>query len=122
MKLSLASLFLLFLLVGWLAPLSDAQVTEATLKLNVTERTAQFDRKAITLSKREFDVLALFVKRGTGIVTREEILTKVDADCEIMDRTIDSYISHLRTKLKKAGGEKIKIAAVYGSGYRLEEK
>ncbi len=101
----------------------DAQILSfGLLKMNLTERTVQFDRKAMKLSKREFDVLALFVKRGNGIVSRDEILTKVDEDCEIMDRTIDSYISHLRAKLKKAGGEKIKIAAVYGAGYRLEEK
>lgn len=45
----------------------------------------------------------------------------IDKEGEIFDRTIDSHVSHVRSRLKSAGITNIKISSVYGLGYRLEK-
>ena len=72
----------------------------------------------LDLSKREFDILALLARKGSGVVTRDEVLATIDSDAHIYDRTIDSHLSHLRKKLRRAGATE-RISPVYGVGYRL---
>lgn len=57
-----------------------------------------------------------------SVVTRDNLIAALDKSEEMIDRTIDSHISHLRTKLRKAGLAGIQISPVYGLGYRLEKK
>ncbi|MBK9038006.1 MAG: winged helix-turn-helix domain-containing protein [Bdellovibrionales bacterium] len=44
------------------------------------------------------------------------------ARSEVFDRTIDSHISHLRSKLKVLLKDSLQISCVYGVGYRLDWK
>ncbi|AGH94922.1 response regulator transcription factor [Pseudobdellovibrio exovorus] len=91
------------------------------LSLNKDARMAKFGEYTIELNRREFDILAYFVQRAEMIVTREALVLNLDKDSEIFDRTIDSHISHLRKKFRKVGVNSIRIASVYGLGYRLEK-
>jgi DNA-binding response OmpR family regulator len=80
---------------------------------------AQAQGQPLKLGKREFALLKLLVAAGGDVVTRERMLDALDCDADIYDRTLDSHLSHLRRKLKDAGAG-LRIAAVYGVGYRLE--
>jgi DNA-binding response OmpR family regulator len=71
------------------------------------------------LAKREFAILQLLLQAQGEVVTRDRLLDALQCEREIYDRTIDSHLSHLRRKLKDAGAG-LRIAAVYGVGYRLE--
>ena len=51
----------------------------------------------------------------------QELLDLLDKEGEIFDRTIDSHVSHIRSRLKQANVEDIQISSVYGVGYRLEK-
>jgi DNA-binding response OmpR family regulator len=86
------------------------------------ERSVQWKGSPIELNRREFDVLRFFIQRAETVVTREELLQLLDKDGEIFDRTIDSHVSHVRSRLKLAGIKAIQISSVYGVGYRLEKK
>ncbi|QNJ98755.1 winged helix-turn-helix domain-containing protein [Constantimarinum furrinae] len=73
----------------------------------------------IPLSNKECELLALFVASPNHIITREELTKKVWEDNGvIVGRSLDTYISKLRKKLK--ADENIKITNVHGVGYRLE--
>jgi DNA-binding response OmpR family regulator len=80
--------------------------------------------RAVTqdLNRREFDIFSYLVTHGDNIVSRENLLQYLDRDGEILDRTLDSHISHIRAKLKKADVSNVTIASVYGIGYRLEKR
>ena len=58
--------------------------------------------------------------RNAGIaLTRIQILEKIWADdFDGSSNIVDVYVSQLRRKLKKAGGERV-IDTVWGVGYRL---
>ena len=89
------------------------------ISMDVQRRAVSVGGAPVTLGKKEFDILLLLVRAAGDAVTREQILDKFDDGSAIYDRTIDSHLSHLRKKLKDAGAT-VRIAAIYGVGYRLE--
>lgn len=97
------------------------QIRFADLVLNVDQRSLLFNEQLIDLNRREFDILKYFMERAESIVSRDSLLQFLDKEGEIFDRTIDSHISHLRSRLRKAGIGSVKISSVYGIGYRLEK-
>ncbi|MBX2993856.1 MAG: response regulator transcription factor [Bdellovibrionaceae bacterium] len=101
------------------APVDMLRFNDVILLKN--QQALKFGESTIPLNRREFEILSVFFERPDAVVTREALLSRLDAGDEIFDRTIDSHISHIRSKLKKNGIETMKIASVYGSGYRLEK-
>lgn len=96
------------------------KLTYENLVLNMDARSTKYNDQPFELNRREFDILAHFVQRAEMIVSRDSILSLINRDGEIFDRTIDSHISHLRKKLRANGILNFKISSVYGLGYRLE--
>ncbi len=73
----------------------------------------------IALSKKECELLALFVARPNEIIKREELTKRVWEDNGvIVGRSLDTYISKLRKKLQS--DDTIKLTNVHGIGYKLE--
>ena len=86
------------------------------------QRKVMHQEREIDLNRREFDIFALLVDRAEQVVTRDQILNALDKNGEILDRTLDSHLSHIRKKFRSAGVQTIQISSVYGVGYRLEKK
>ncbi|MGX7125756.1 response regulator transcription factor [Enterococcus viikkiensis] len=71
---------------------------------------------ALSLTKREYELLYYLYQNQGLALTREKILLSVwGADNENDERTVDSFIRILRDKIGKAY-----IQTVYGTGYRFE--
>lgn len=98
----------------------DEQVRIDPILILLEKRVVLFNQEPIELNRREFDILLFLGRRMDSIVSRETLIQSIDKEGEIFDRTIDSHVSHLRSKLKKAGVIELKISSVYGVGYRLE--
>jgi DNA-binding response OmpR family regulator len=96
-----------------------AVVSFGRVQMDLQRFEAIASGQPLRLGKREFNILRLLVQAAGDVVTREQMLDALECDREIYDRTLDSHLSHLRRKLKDAGAE-LRIAAVYGVGYRLE--
>lgn len=74
------------------------------------------DGKAITLPRKEFELLSLLMSKQGKVFTRETILSTVwGEDVVVGDRTIDVHIRKLREKL---GSDLIKT--VKGVGYKFD--
>ncbi len=99
----------------------EAELRFGELRALPRERRAFFGDEEIDLNRREFDVLCVLLRRADAVVTREELLESIDREGNLFDRTIDSHVSHLRARLKKAEVHGVQIASVYGVGYRLEK-
>ena len=77
------------------------------------------EEEEISLSKKECELLELFIASPNKTIKREELTKKVWEDKGvIVGRSLDTYISKLRKKLK--ADDTIKIANVHGIGYKLE--
>ena len=75
----------------------------------------------IPLSKKECELLEIFVANPNQIIKREELTKKVWEDNGVfVSRSLDTYISKLRKKLKE--DESIQLINIHGVGYKLEVK
>jgi hypothetical protein len=73
----------------------------------------------ISLSKKECELLELFVASPNQVIKRDELTKKVWEDHGvIVGRSLDTYISKLRKKLQD--DDSIKLTNVHGVGYKLE--
>jgi DNA-binding response OmpR family regulator len=99
----------------------DRQLRFGDLLLLLDRRQLVASGQEVDLSPREFDLLVHFVQNAGKVVSREALLRVFDKDGEIFDRTVDSHVSHVRTRLRKAGVNSVQISSVYGVGYRLEK-
>jgi hypothetical protein len=73
----------------------------------------------ISLSKKECELLSIFIANPNQIIKRDELTKKVWEDHGVfVSRSLDTYISKLRKKLK--ADDSIKLTNVHGVGYKLE--
>lgn len=80
------------------------------------EQRVLLNSVALSLTKREYEMLYYLYQNQGLALTREQILLSVwGADHENDERTVDSFIRILRDKIGKAY-----IQTVYGTGYRFE--
>jgi DNA-binding response OmpR family regulator len=100
---------------------STPQIRYGDLVVLPEKRKVLYGEKDVDLNRREFDILSYFIAHAEAVVTREALLQMLDKDREIYDRTIDSHVSHVRSRLKQSGGVSVHISSVYGVGYRLEK-
>ncbi|MCF6296266.1 MAG: winged helix-turn-helix domain-containing protein [Flavobacteriaceae bacterium] len=73
----------------------------------------------ISLSKKECELLEIFVANPNQVIKRDELMKKVWEDNGVfVGRSLDTYISKLRKKLQE--DTSIKLTNVHGVGYKLE--
>ena len=86
------------------------------LKIDPERYEVSKDGVALTLAKKEFEILMLLSSQPGKVFSREEIFRRVWGYSEsIASRTIDVHISKLRDKI---GGDVIKT--LKGIGYKLD--
>lgn len=97
------------------APSSELMAGDVTISLD--HRTAEVAGRALSLTPTEFELLALLVKHGGSIATREQIMDALWGDAfAAASRSLDVHLTGLRAKLGRPGY----IVNVRGVGYRFE--
>ena len=92
---------------------------DAHLALDFQNQAATLDSISLTLTRKEYDLLALLVRHAGLIVPRAELLMRVwGYSTEIRTRTLDVHIRHLRRKLGPYAGRYIET--VFGVGHRFQ--
>jgi len=88
-----------------------------SLTLHLSERSANLRGQPLTLTPKEFDLLALLLTHPKRVFTREELLDQVwGMDYAGGTRTVDIHIQRLRAKI---GDDRQQwLQTVYGIGYR----
>ncbi len=77
--------------------------------------------QALTLSVREFELLAAMARRQGTIVTREDLYRTVwGGTLRRGDRSVDVYVSKVRNKLEAALPDRRFIHTHPGFGYRFQ--
>ena len=93
-------------------------LTYKTLKLDIEQIKVYIDGNEIALTKKEFEILRLFLENINHVFTRDEFLTKIWKDeVYVLDRTIDVNITRLRKKIGEYGKN---IVTRLGFGYWFE--
>lgn len=96
-----------------------SKITFGDLTMNTVTKNCNIGNQEIPLTKKEFEILKLFLQNRGRIFSREEILDKVwEDDVLVIDRTIDVNINRLRKKIGKYGNN---IITKLGYGYGFKE-
>jgi len=72
------------------------------VRVNPELHKAYFGEHEMALTRREFDILHLLVKRGGGVLSRDEILAILDEEGETNDRTIARSIPTSTTSARSS--------------------
>jgi DNA-binding response OmpR family regulator len=92
--------------------------TNGTLEIDRRTRRARIDGTELTLTRKEFDLLALLASDPGALRTREEILEQVwDPNWYGPTKTLDVHVASLRRKL----GDPTLIETVRGVGFRVRD-
>ena len=92
-------------------------LTQGDVTINLESMQVTRAGKPVLLTRKEFDLLVLFMQNPNVALFRETIYERVWETEELGDsRTVDLHVQRLRKKL----GWQQRLAAVYKVGHRLE--
>lgn len=99
-------------------PERPPQLSFGPITVDLDMHTARVDGQLLDLTRREFELLAYFLKNPRRVLTREKILQQVwGLEYLGESRTIDAHVRRVRSKLGEAAAAHIET--VVGVGYRL---
>lgn len=102
-------------------PALQDELISDDLRLSLTSRRLFKGEQVITLSNKEFDLLAELMRNRNVVLSRDLILTKVwGYDYFVDKRTVDVHIRWLREKIEDDPSNPRRIVTVRGVGYRFE--
>ena len=98
------------------------QLQVQDLTLNPASREVMRGTRRVPLTRTEYGLLELLMRRAGRVVTRENLIEAVwGFDSEVRSNTLDAFIRLLRDKVEAAGESKL-IHTVRGVGYCLREE
>lgn len=91
-------------------------------KLDEERRQITYFGRPLELSRYEYKLLGVLLKRPGRVYSRDELLELVwDAPEASLDRTVDAHVKNLRAKLRDIRPDVDPIATHRGMGYSLKE-
>jgi two-component system response regulator RegX3 len=99
----------------------DETVIFGDIRIDVVRRTVTKAGHDVELSRKEFDLLALFASRLGQVVTREVCLDTLWWGLELTDtRTLDTHVKRLRQKIESDPANPRHLLTIRGVGFRLD--
>lgn len=90
------------------------------LKLIPGDRLILVEEQELTVTTKEYELLALLIHNPQRTFNRQELLDRVwGFDYDGSDRAVDDLIKRLRKKLKESGST-TNVQTIWGYGYRLD--
>jgi DNA-binding response OmpR family regulator len=91
------------------------------LVVDLNGRIVMKSGQVIELTKREFDLLATFMRNKNRVLTREVLLEQVwGYDTEVETNVVDVYVRYLRNKIDHIGEGNL-IQTLRGTGYVMRK-
>ena len=91
-----------------------------TLRLNPAEKSVYIGNTPIALTKKEYQILFLFLQHPDTLFTREQLRSEIWSDeAEVADRTVDVNITRLRWKITPYDK---RLVTRQGYGYAFNSK
>jgi two-component system phosphate regulon response regulator PhoB len=99
-------------------PEAQSDISFENLEINLSKKKVLLNNVEIPFTKKEFEILKLFLENRNRVFSRDEILSRVWSDEDgVLNRTIDVNITRLR---KKIGPYEKNIVTRLGYGYCFE--
>jgi len=93
------------------------------LTIDLKSRQVQINNTALTLTKREFDIIELLALHPGQVFSKEQIYEKIwGYDAEGDSATIAEHVKKIRAKFSAVDPNTQYITTVWGIGYRWERR
>ena len=92
------------------------------LELDSNKMSAMFYSTPLSLTKLEFQILDVLFKRQEQVYSRAQLMDIIWPNCASLERSVDTHIKSLRTKLKAINADHDIIKTHRGIGYSLSLK
>jgi len=103
------------------SPTDEEVITFGPMRMDFVRRSLTRSGEEIDLSRKEFDLLALFATRLGQVVTREVCLDTLWWGLQLSDtRTLDTHVKRLRQKIELDPADPIHLVTIRGVGFRLD--
>jgi two-component system response regulator ResD len=102
------------------APVGAAVYDDDDLRVDIAARQATIAGTPVGLTAREFELLAFLMRHPSQAFRREELMAHVWGTRYGDTSTITVHIRRLREKIERDPSEPLRIATVWGVGYRWE--
>ncbi|MEP7337924.1 MAG: response regulator transcription factor [Acidobacteriota bacterium] len=101
----------------------QAPILRGNLRVDPARREVTVNGRAVELTPKEFELLALFAAHPGRVYSRKYLLENVwDYTYGGYDRTIDSHINRLRSKIEEDPDEPKMVLTVWGVGYKFNDE
>ena len=102
-------------------PGGDAVLRFADLTLDTATHLVQIGGNTAKLTRTEFAILKTLMQNPGQVIAKSVLLERISQDTpDCTDSSLKTHVSHLRKKLREAGGRDY-IDAVWGIGFRMAE-
>ncbi len=92
------------------------------LTLDTFSHEAIIDGETVKLTKTEYAILKLLIKRPDKVIAKSAILEMISEDTpDCTESSLKTHISHLRSKLREAGGKEY-IESIWGIGFKMKKQ
>ena len=96
-------------------------VVAGPVRVDFARRVVSVEARAVHLSRREFDLLALLLSPPGQVRTRDELIDRLWSGRDLADtRTLDTHIRRLRVKLEHDPADPHYLVTVRGVGFRFD--
>ena len=108
---------------GSLNETNEEVYTVGGIELNDKSKEVQLDRELVALTPLEYDILKLMMTHKNEVLSPKQIYESVWNDAAIgAESTVAVHIRHLREKLEYDSANPRYLKAVWGHGYKMEDK
>ena len=101
-------------------PEPDEAVVDGSLRLDLGARRGTLDGAELALTGREFDLLVFLLRHPGRAFSRAELLERVWGWSFAHHSTVTVHMRRLREKIEPDPARPIRIATVWGVGYRYD--
>ena len=99
----------------------EANFTLGDFRVDMASRQIRLRDQPITLTPKEFDLAALFLRHPWRLFSRDDLSALVwNREVPSSSRTLDTHLSNIRKKLQFGPATGTLLCASYALGYRLE--
>lgn len=92
------------------------------LRMDIMTHEVFVKQQEVNLTRTEYAILKILLQNPSQVITKSILLDRISGDTpDCTDSSLKTHISHLRKKLRDAGGKEY-IDAVWGIGFRLKKE
>jgi DNA-binding response OmpR family regulator len=92
-------------------------LSRGDIRVDLDRQKVRVEDRDIQLTSTEYKILVYMMRHADHVISRDQLISAVwGENTHVIDRTTDTHISHLRTKLQSS---RCTFKPVHGTGYRF---